>query len=178
MLEPRQVCCANWGTFFWSASSSRRFRTLIWLRWNAVQALTKSLLTSYALLFFVSWTSHCRPFSFPVFWKIERTLKHFSFSITQRGWWVWALRFVHAAIAEWYGGEDAFTEYVRGPLQKELMTTQPVGIPISYCMILVAPFLSVAHPLFYSPCSRAVGDICWDESSMDMKGHNTFQYVT
>jgi len=56
--------------------------------------------------------------------------------------------FVHAAIAEWYGGEDAFTEYVRGPLQKELMTTQPAGIQISYCMILVAPFLSVGISTF------------------------------
>lgn len=75
MLEPKQDCCANWGTFFWSASSSRRFRTLIWLRWNAVPALTKSLLTYYAILLYLFilfyhvstdfW--NCRPFSSSVF---------------------------------------------------------------------------------------------------------------
>ena len=53
-------------------------------------------------------------------------------------------RFVHAAILEWYGGTDAFTEYVRGPLQEELVSKQRTGVQISYCMILVAPYLSVA----------------------------------
>ena len=53
-------------------------------------------------------------------------------------------RFVHAAIVEWYGGADAFTEYVRGPLQEELVSKQRTGVQISYCMMLVAPFLSVA----------------------------------
>eukprot|EP00438_Fugacium_kawagutii_P035809 Skav235275 [mRNA] locus=scaffold874:304286:309052:+ [translate_table: standard] len=56
--------------------------------------------------------------------------------------------FVHAAIVEWYGGADAFTEYVRGPLQKELVAGQRSGIPMSYCMILVAPFLSVGISVF------------------------------
>ena len=53
-------------------------------------------------------------------------------------------RFVHAAIVEWYGGADAFTEYVRGPLQEELVSKQRTGVQISYCMMLVAPFLSDA----------------------------------
>ena len=53
-------------------------------------------------------------------------------------------RFVHAAIVEWYGGAEAFTEYVRGPLQEELVSKQRTGVQISYCMMLVTPFLSVA----------------------------------
>ena len=53
-------------------------------------------------------------------------------------------RFVHAAIFDWYGGTDAFTEYVRGPLQEELVSKQRTGVQISYCMMLVAPFVSVA----------------------------------
>eukprot|EP00435_Cladocopium_sp_Y103_P069559 s352_g33.t1 len=56
--------------------------------------------------------------------------------------------FVHAAIVEWYGGKDAFTEYVRGPLQEELISKQRTGVQISYCMMLVAPFLSVGISTF------------------------------
>eukprot|EP00435_Cladocopium_sp_Y103_P068989 s352_g32.t1 len=56
--------------------------------------------------------------------------------------------FVHAAIVEWYGGADAFTEYVRGPLQEELVSRQRTGVQISYCMMLVAPFLSVGISTF------------------------------
>jgi len=56
--------------------------------------------------------------------------------------------FVHAAIFDWYGGTDAFTEYVRGPLQEELVSKQRTGVQISYCMMLVAPFVSVGISTF------------------------------
>ena len=49
--------------------------------------------------------------------------------------------FVHLAISAWYGSEEAFTEYVRGPLRKELMAASGVDLPFSYALLIViSPF--------------------------------------
>ncbi|CAK9071874.1 unnamed protein product [Durusdinium trenchii] len=50
-------------------------------------------------------------------------------------------KFVHAAIAEWYGGAAAFTEHVRGPLREELMKDHLARIPLGYCLIIITPLL-------------------------------------
>ncbi|CAE7544015.1 unnamed protein product [Symbiodinium natans] len=49
--------------------------------------------------------------------------------------------FVLSAIAAWYGSEEAFTEYVRGPLRQELLGMSMTNLPLSYALIIAAgPF--------------------------------------
>ena len=49
--------------------------------------------------------------------------------------------FVHLAIAAWYGSEEAFVDYVRGPLRQELMADSGVDLPLSYALLIViSPF--------------------------------------
>ena len=45
--------------------------------------------------------------------------------------------FVSLAIARWYGSEEAFTEYVRGPLRKELLAASGLDLPLSYVLLIV-----------------------------------------
>ncbi|CAK9032627.1 unnamed protein product [Durusdinium trenchii] len=57
-------------------------------------------------------------------------------------------KFVHEAISEWYGGPEAFTEYVRGPLHQELISANVRHVrqlvPCQYCCIIITPMLGVA----------------------------------
>lgn len=38
--------------------------------------------------------------------------------------------FIYSAISDWYGSEDAFMRYVRGPLREELLTQGTTEIPV------------------------------------------------
>jgi len=52
--------------------------------------------------------------------------------------------FVYAAITHLYGSKEAFTQYVRGPLQRELL--EPICqnvLPRTYTELLTTPFLSL-----------------------------------
>ena len=52
--------------------------------------------------------------------------------------------FVYAAISHLYGSKEAFTQYVRGPLQRELL--EPICqnvLPRCYTELLTTPFLSL-----------------------------------
>ncbi|CAE7775306.1 unnamed protein product [Symbiodinium sp. CCMP2456] len=51
--------------------------------------------------------------------------------------------FVLASIKQWYGSEEAFVEYVRGPLQQELLKSG-ADIPLSYCLLMVLAFVSIS----------------------------------
>ncbi|CAK9065324.1 Putative serine/threonine-protein kinase [Durusdinium trenchii] len=59
-------------------------------------------------------------------------------------------KFVHAAITEWYGGPEAFTEYVRGPLRRELEARHFERVPFVYSLILATPLISYALASFVS----------------------------
>ncbi|OLP96744.1 putative serine/threonine-protein kinase [Symbiodinium microadriaticum] len=51
--------------------------------------------------------------------------------------------FVLQAIENWYGSREAFTDYVRGPLRKELLTKANSGLPPQYIFVIVSPILSL-----------------------------------
>ncbi|CAE7729621.1 unnamed protein product [Symbiodinium sp. CCMP2592] len=51
--------------------------------------------------------------------------------------------FILASIKQWYGSEEAFVEYVRGPLQQELLESG-ADIPLSYCLLMVLAFVSLS----------------------------------
>ncbi|CAE7886305.1 unnamed protein product [Symbiodinium microadriaticum] len=53
--------------------------------------------------------------------------------------------FVTSAIIAWYGSEDAFTAYVRGPLRLELQEAARADVPLSYGLLVAA-----------SPCTLAL----------------------
>ncbi|CAL1132155.1 unnamed protein product [Cladocopium goreaui] len=47
--------------------------------------------------------------------------------------------FIHARISEWYGSPEAFTEYVRGPLFRELAgPLSGIQVPIAYWALIAA----------------------------------------
>ena len=52
-------------------------------------------------------------------------------------------KFIHTSIRQWYGSEEAFVEYVRGPLQQELLASG-ADIPFSYCLLMVLAFFSIS----------------------------------
>ena len=53
-------------------------------------------------------------------------------------------KFIYDAIEQWYGSHDAFRDYVRGPLQQELLKKQAdTRLPLEYTCIVLTPFLSV-----------------------------------
>ncbi|CAE7530846.1 unnamed protein product [Symbiodinium sp. CCMP2592] len=49
--------------------------------------------------------------------------------------------FVLQAIEGWYGSREAFTDYVRGPLRKELLAKANSGLPLQYIFVIVSPTL-------------------------------------
>ena len=51
--------------------------------------------------------------------------------------------FVLQAIERWYGSREAFTDYVRGPLRKELLAKANSGLPLQYIFVIVSPTLSL-----------------------------------
>ncbi|CAE7359424.1 unnamed protein product [Symbiodinium sp. CCMP2456] len=51
--------------------------------------------------------------------------------------------FVLQAIENWYGSREAFTDYVRGPLRKELLAKANSGLPLQYIFVIVSPTLSL-----------------------------------
>eukprot|EP00913_Durusdinium_trenchii_P016018 g15055.t1 len=51
---------------------------------------------------------------------------------------------------EWYGGPEAFTEYVRGPLRRELEARHFERVPFVYSLILATPLISYALASFVS----------------------------
>ncbi|CAE7477754.1 unnamed protein product [Symbiodinium sp. CCMP2456] len=52
--------------------------------------------------------------------------------------------FVSMAIAAWYGSEEEFTDYVRGPLRKELLAAGGLDLPFSYALFTaISPFCMV-----------------------------------
>ena len=49
-------------------------------------------------------------------------------------------QFILAAVREWYGSTDAFTQYVRGPLRDELVqVVAEMRAPMSYCLLAFSP---------------------------------------
>ena len=49
-------------------------------------------------------------------------------------------QFIVAAVSQWYGSADAFTQYVRGPLREELVqVVAEMQAPLSYCLLAVSP---------------------------------------
>ncbi|CAE6971872.1 unnamed protein product [Symbiodinium sp. CCMP2592] len=49
-------------------------------------------------------------------------------------------RFIVAAVSQWYGSADAFTQYVRGPLRDELVqVVAEMQAPLSYCLLAYSP---------------------------------------
>ena len=56
--------------------------------------------------------------------------------------------FVLQAIERWYGSREAFTDYVRGPLRKELLGKQANSLlPLQYCFVIVSPILSLSFDI-------------------------------
>ena len=52
-------------------------------------------------------------------------------------------QFVHQAIEGWYGSMEAFTEYVRGPLQQELLhSSSNFTVPSQYYPLIVLPYVA------------------------------------
>ena len=53
-------------------------------------------------------------------------------------------KFIYSAIEEWYGSQEAFTAFVRGPLKEELLAKQAdTRLPLKYTLIILTPVLSV-----------------------------------
>eukprot|EP00439_Symbiodinium_sp_Y106_P054317 s2634_g7.t1 len=53
-------------------------------------------------------------------------------------------KFIYSAIEEWYGSQEAFTAFVRGPLKEELLAKQAdTQLPLKYTLIILTPVLSV-----------------------------------
>lgn len=50
--------------------------------------------------------------------------------------------FIHAAIVRWYGGEEAFTAFVRGPLREELLGARPATLLVAYPLLLLSPAIA------------------------------------
>ncbi|CAE7236305.1 unnamed protein product, partial [Symbiodinium microadriaticum] len=51
--------------------------------------------------------------------------------------------FIHGAIVEWYGGLEAFTTYVKGPLREELLLDHSSSkLPLEYALVVVMPISS------------------------------------
>ena len=70
------------------------------------------------------------------------------------------------AIAAWYGSEEEFTEYVRGPLRKELLAATGLDLPFSYalftaispfCMVLDIVVVAGLQLMLCLPSSSALG---------------------
>ncbi|CAE7460286.1 unnamed protein product [Symbiodinium sp. KB8] len=54
-------------------------------------------------------------------------------------------RFIYTAIQDWYESEEAFTQYVRGPLREELLTSASFqDIPLHHYMILLPVGMSLS----------------------------------
>jgi len=54
-------------------------------------------------------------------------------------------RFIYTAIQDWYESEEAFTQYVRGPLREELLTSASFrDIPLRHYMILLPVGMSLS----------------------------------
>lgn len=52
--------------------------------------------------------------------------------------------FIRTAINEWYGGTDAFTSFVRGPLCEELLSMLPnPHLPLGYCALISTSIASL-----------------------------------
>ena len=52
--------------------------------------------------------------------------------------------FIHAAITEWYGTAEQFSEYVRGPLRDELITNlHRSGAPVAYALMVTTAPVSI-----------------------------------
>ena len=52
-------------------------------------------------------------------------------------------KFIHIAIASWYGSAEAFSQYVRGPLRQELLQSARARLPAGYSFLIVTPLLSL-----------------------------------
>mmetsp|Transcript_60167 Transcript_60167/g.134234 ORF Transcript_60167/g.134234 Transcript_60167/m.134234 type:complete len:522 (+) Transcript_60167:2-1567(+) len=64
--------------------------------------------------------------------------------------------FVHAAIVEWYGSQDAFTEYVRGELCDEMLGVESESVTMPLPYLIISATASVTSS-FNSALSMLVG---------------------
>ena len=59
---------------------------------------------------------------------------------------------IHAAIVQWYGSLDAFSQYVRGPLRDEMQemlhVSGQIQFPFGYACVLSTPMLNLALELW------------------------------
>jgi len=56
--------------------------------------------------------------------------------------------FIHSAIQQWYGSEDQFTAFVRGPLRKELLNTMSSSALVAYPWLLLTPVIASSVTCF------------------------------
>jgi len=64
--------------------------------------------------------------------------------------------FVLQAIERWYGSREAFTDYVRGPLRKELLAKANSGLPLQYIFVIVSPTLSLCIDILLGIIKRGL----------------------
>lgn len=64
--------------------------------------------------------------------------------------------FIYTAIREWYGSEDAFMDYVRGPLRQELLAMTSMEVSLPYLLLMATGPMSSRFLVEHSSLCRDV----------------------